>query len=612
MDNNQLVNVVKTLKKTELVFGTNNCTLRVGKSDIKVEDQDGDELISIYPEIREREYRVLYSSPTLDKHGTSTATELKDFWEANNFFFDIGSQVIADGRVEFRADLPITIGFPAVGAIYVVEKPTTILLGLYTTYQSGWYIKDNDTGSLSDWRRLNIKTKFTTSEFAIVDSSDQSKQQKHNLSEYSTATTRDILWRDRDGKVMFEPVNIVHVESLSDFPTPVSNFIPLTDNTIYYIHGVINIGANGFDFTGVDAKLQGNYNGSDEIVSTTTGNLIKGIITFGISINDLKLTSLLSDKHFNISGTGNEIFIIDNVLCEGSLAIGTINDLSKSIIRNQTNFQGFSQGILFSGSFNLILFRDVIIAGIVGTSIDFGTSLSGSIEMSASIINVPNGGIGINVLPNGGNFSGGDHGIIFGCEFILNGTGVSEVGYSPLDLQWNVLSSENIDDSDRIIPTGWGFYQDGETTPITQLITTVPQKLSIDGAGAQTETSFLPKAIRGNSDLWDIVNNKITPIVIGDSYDVGIDIEITAKSGGVTQIEMVLDIGGGAGITNPVITLDTFVGKTPPFTKRINFLMFSLSTFLLNGGQIFLSTDTGDVTIGSRQITISRNSSGAS
>jgi hypothetical protein len=200
MDNNQLVDVVKTLKKTELVFGTNNCTLRVGKSDVKVEDQDGDELISIYPEIREREYRVLYSSPTLNKHGTSTAQELVDFWELNNFFFDVGSQVIADGRVEFRADLPITIGFPAVGAIYFVEQPT-LILGVWKQYTSGDYIKDTDTGSLSDWIKTNKKSRFTTSEFRVLDNVDQSKQLAFNLSNFITAITRTFTWPDKDGTV---------------------------------------------------------------------------------------------------------------------------------------------------------------------------------------------------------------------------------------------------------------------------------------------------------------------------------------------------------------------------------------------------------------------------
>ena len=202
MDNDQLVNVIKTLKKTELVFGSNNCKLRVGKSDVKIEDQEGDELISIYPQIREREYRVLYSSPTLDKHGTSTAQELVDFWEANDFFFDdIGSQSGGYVSVEFRANLPTTIGTPVLGDVYLVEKPTTILFGTYTTYQSGLYIKDSDTGSLNDWRRLNVKTNFTDSEFAVVDTLDPSKRLKFIVSLFTSSTTRFFTWPNKDGTV---------------------------------------------------------------------------------------------------------------------------------------------------------------------------------------------------------------------------------------------------------------------------------------------------------------------------------------------------------------------------------------------------------------------------
>ncbi len=205
MDTLQLKNVVKSLKKTELVFQLNDGRLRIGKADIRWEtiDNNGtpDERIIITPEIQERDYRVNFSSPTLDKQGASNAKELVDFWEANNFFFDVGSQPIADGRVEFRADLPVTIGFPAVGAIFVVEKPTTILLGLYTTFQSGWYIKDNDTGSLNDWRRLNKKFKYTASEFAIVDPTDQSKQGQFDASSITTDTIRTYVIPDKNGTI---------------------------------------------------------------------------------------------------------------------------------------------------------------------------------------------------------------------------------------------------------------------------------------------------------------------------------------------------------------------------------------------------------------------------
>ena len=193
MDTLQLKNVVKTLKKTELVFQLNDGRLRIGKADIRWEtiDNDGtpDERIIITPEIQERDYRVNFSSPTLDKQGASNAQELVDFWEANNFFFDIGQQPIADGRVEFRADLPITIGFPPIGSIFIVEKPTFILV-IWKQFTSGHYIKDTDTGSLNDWRKFNKKSRFTTDEFRIFDATDQTKQVAFDASSQNTGTTK--------------------------------------------------------------------------------------------------------------------------------------------------------------------------------------------------------------------------------------------------------------------------------------------------------------------------------------------------------------------------------------------------------------------------------------
>jgi len=158
---------------------------------------------------------------------------------------------------------------------------------------------------------------------------------------------------------------------------------------------------------------------------------------------------------------------------------------------------------------------------------------------------------------------------------------------------------------------GWGYYQDAETTPATQSITTTASKLQIDGAGANSSSAYLPREIRGISELWDTTNDKITPINIGDDYSIRVDMEITAKTGSPTELEFELDIGGGA--TPTIIIVDRIIstGKAPPYTVSVGFPIFCLSTFKTNGGQIFLKTDTGTVTISARAISIHRLSNGA-
>lgn len=108
------------------------------------------------------------------------------------------------GQVEFRGNLPINIGDPAIGIIYLVEKPTTILLGAYTTFQSGLYIRDANTGSLSDWRRLNVKIHFTDGEFAIVNSADQSKTVKLDASALTTSTTITASFQKGSGIIAYK------------------------------------------------------------------------------------------------------------------------------------------------------------------------------------------------------------------------------------------------------------------------------------------------------------------------------------------------------------------------------------------------------------------------
>ena len=157
---------------------------------------------------------------------------------------------------------------------------------------------------------------------------------------------------------------------------------------------------------------------------------------------------------------------------------------------------------------------------------------------------------------------------------------------------------------------GWGYYQDAETTLAIQTINTTPSKLQIDGVGANSNTSYLPKEILGSGDLWDVVNDKITPIAIGDSYSLRIDLEITAKTSSPNLMDLKLDIGGGATPTINIVDTIIELSKTPPYKISVSFPIFCLTTFKTNGGQLFLNTDTGTVTIGARAISIFRISSG--
>lgn len=157
---------------------------------------------------------------------------------------------------------------------------------------------------------------------------------------------------------------------------------------------------------------------------------------------------------------------------------------------------------------------------------------------------------------------------------------------------------------------GWGYYQDAATTPATLSITTTPSVIQIDGGGSANNTSYLPREIRGSGQLWDTTNDLITPIRVGDAYDIRLDLTVSGSTGAPTYLELQLDIGGTSSPTNVIASRAITVYKTPPFDISIGFPIFCLTTFVTNGGQLFLNTDTGTATISNRAILISRNFDG--
>lgn len=152
--------------------------------------------------------------------------------------------------------------------------------------------------------------------------------------------------------------------------------------------------------------------------------------------------------------------------------------------------------------------------------------------------------------------------------------------------------------------TGWAYYVDSLATPTITIGTSYTQ-ISIDALGA-TIDDHLPLEIRGASQLW--AGSKITPISVGDDYDGRFDITITAKTGSPTAIELIIDISGGAAGTNKAFTGWLQAIGTAPYDQSMPLDFFALATFKANGGKIYARTDTGTVTIGRRNIKISRKS----
>jgi len=153
-------------------------------------------------------------------------------------------------------------------------------------------------------------------------------------------------------------------------------------------------------------------------------------------------------------------------------------------------------------------------------------------------------------------------------------------------------------------PHGWASYKDNASA---QTFTTTAAKLSIDGLGSTTEIGYLPEGVTA---LWDTAADKIIASGLGDSYIVRIDLPITAVTGSASILELELDIGGGA--TPSIVIVDRQISVAAGSNKvvSVSFGLFSLSTFVANGGQIFLKSDANTVQVTAPSVLIQRVSQG--
>ena len=188
----------------------------------------------------------------------------------------------------------------------------------------------------------------------------------------------------------------------------------------------------------------------------------------------------------------------------------------------------------------------------------------------------------------------GEYAIIFNTD--LN----RYQAYNDSTEDWDSINEAPLD-----IVTGYGFYTDSLATP-TITVGTSPVLLTIDALGANSNSSQLPLEIRGSSELWTPLST-FTPILDGDGYDIRLDFTIDAKVGNPNYMTVDLDIGGGATPSIVIMSKRVELGSSTPYNVSFGTPIFTGATFKANGGQVFITTDTGTVDISARQVLIKRD-----
>jgi len=181
-------------------------------------------------------------------------------------------------------------------------------------------------------------------------------------------------------------------------------------------------------------------------------------------------------------------------------------------------------------------------------------------------------------------------------------------GDTPAAVPGGMFVSDGLGGGEFIRIQGWEQLTDTNTTVTTptQTIPTGTRALWINDGGSST-ISKLPSDVGVAGHLWDTVANKIVPIAAFDTYSVRVSFKAEDYAGTTPELRFELDIGGGLGVivshTIPLLK----GGAEQPVT--ISFPVFTGSTFITNGGSIYLTfTGTGSCKIFDSSILIVRES----
>jgi hypothetical protein len=402
--------------------------------------------------------------------------------------------------------------------------------------------------------------------------------------------------------------NKVLITELADFPTPIGDTITIsTDDITYQLVGGVDIGANKIVVTGLNNKFIALNPSTDGLISVTTGALIE--CNKGLAIDNVFLFAPASSSVIKATGTGVEIFTAERTTFIGGTKQIEIIDFDVTLIASSLS-SGCVDGIVLDGDNINFLIDKTLFRDVTGNCIDLQNAQYKAVGINLCTCTNTATTNFLKVAPNSGNIKTGGEGTVTNCKVDLTLGGTASIGTNPLDLLWDYSGNNNIKTSDRILPTGWEVSFDGLITTPTLAVTSTDTKLTIDGGGANSNSTRLPNAIQGISKLWDVVANKIIPIAIGDSFDMRVQVAFQGLSGNPTELTLILDIGSGATPTIPIAE-DTKQIKGLSSPVIFSFPIFALDTFFANGGQIFLKTDTGTATVEERSIFLIRTSSGA-
>lgn len=281
------------------------------------------------------------------------------------------------------------------------------------------------------------------------------------------------------------PSTQVIVSDASDFPTPVSDVITLSANTIYLLDGDIDIGNDRFVLS-ANTVIRGLGSTLSTITSTTTGNLFTASNNFtleGFAVNCSGATV------FACTGGSTESAYLKEFTINTASAVGTFSAWY-SLFWDKGAMVSASTGLVMSGACAILILDLVEFITGYTTGVDLGTATFNTCSFFRCGFAYASATAHIDIAASSANINAGKIGRIQHCTFNTSATNVV-LNYNQSDLQWNVESNAGLVDSTK---DAQGYMQTTTTTTI----------------GAGDGDSGNPKLVNGATNWVDAVSDQFT------------------------------------------------------------------------------------------------------
>lgn len=173
----------------------------------------------------------------------------------------------------------------------------------------------------------------------------------------------------------------------------------------------------------------------------------------------------------------------------------------------------------------------------------------------------------------------------------------------------NVISDRDINEikekhNELVDSFGWVEFKDTQHTAANRQTLTALSENTITINSGITILSEKPK---GGELLWNEITNKITPIRLGDSYNIRIDFKATISEN-LGFFEITVNIGGDVGRAFGNVKVFP-KGKDIIQDFSVAFPIYTLGTFVENGGLVLIKP-SNTMTIFDKRIIIVKTGQG--